>query len=118
MALKKEMKLKKKAEEEARKKRNLELRDVPDENGKRRQITAEGLTLREVQKKKAKRLAKLKRVMPTKEVRKAAKKERKALKLAARKQKAIERAKEGAAKNKAGVQTGSNAVKVEARKSE
>lgn len=101
MAAKKERKQKAKEEKEARKQALLAMKGVPDENGKIKHITEDGETVRARKRQKAKRQKKLTFVMPPKAERKAAKKERKALKVAARKELAIKRTREGAAKNKA-----------------
>ena len=102
MEIKKERRKKEKAIKEEKKQRNLALRNVPDENGKKRQITEDGETVRARKREKGKRVAKLKRVLPPKAERKAAKKERKEVKAAAkaaiRKKVAIERAKKRASR--------------------
>lgn len=74
---------------------------MPDENGKKRQITADGETVRAKKKQKDKRVARLKSVLPPKAERKAAKKERKEIKKAAKRAAVALRAREGAAKNRA-----------------
>jgi NCAIR mutase (PurE)-related protein len=103
MTLKRERKKKVKEKKEAKRKALLEKRDqgIPDENGKKVVVNDDGKTPREVKKAKAKRVAKLTRVMPTKAERKARKKEKKIIKMAARKEAAKIKARAGAAKNKA-----------------
>lgn len=101
MAAKKERKQKTKEEKEARKQSLLAMKGIPDGNGKIKQITEDGETVRARKRQKAKRQKKLTTVMPPKAERKARKKERKALKVVARKEAGIKKAREGAAKSKA-----------------
>jgi hypothetical protein len=102
MAEKKVNKLKKKEEKEEKKKLYLAYSKDPSLNPdpKKIKVTPDGELVRDLKKAKAKRQKKLNRVMPTKAERKARKKERKEVKMAARKEAARLKAREGAIRNK------------------